>query len=253
MRVAKLKPWYQEDWFIILSLIFAPVIGIIFMWLWSEWSNVVKAVLTALGIVPLIIMFFTFIYMLSYSIKQSDSETTSKRDVVAQSTAPVIKEAKKTESVAKEVGIKGGQYKVGIDIPAGEYVVLGTGYLEISSDSTGSFQSIIENDNYSNRTIFVVYEGQYVEFDGRAYKWDEVPKLDISSGVLGEGKYKVGTDFPAGEYKIVPSGSGYYGLSSSASEGVSAIISNDNFDTERYLTVLDGQYLKISRATLKLK
>ncbi|NCO10729.1 DUF4190 domain-containing protein [Candidatus Saccharibacteria bacterium] len=156
------------------------------------------------------------------------------------------------ESTTDQTGIKGGMYKVGADMAAGEYVVIGSGYLQISSDSSGSFESIIENDNYTNRTIFLVKDGQYVEFSGRAYAPSEAPKVDTSDGELPAGKYKVGVDLPAGEYKLVPIGSGYYGLSTSASDSSDSLVSNDNFDTERYLTVQDGQYLKISRATLKL-
>lgn len=153
----------------------------------------------------------------------------------------------------EEKGIKGGQYKVGTDMPAGEYVIVGSGYLQISSDSTGSFDSIVENDNYSNRTIIAVSDGQYVQFSGRAYTWDDAPKVDTSGDSLPQGKYKVGVDFPAGEYKVIPSGDGYMAVSTSASESIGSIVSNDNFNTERYITVQDGQYLKLQRASLSLK
>lgn len=149
-------------------------------------------------------------------------------------------------------GFEGGMYKVGTDMPAGEYVVIGSGYLQISSDSTGEFGSILENDNYVNRTIIAVADGQYVQFSGRAYTWEEAPKLDTSSGTLPDGKYKVGVDFPAGEYKVTPNGDGYLAVSTSASESVSSIVTNDNFNTEKYITVQDGQYLKLNRASLKL-
>lgn len=152
-----------------------------------------------------------------------------------------------------EKGIAGGQYKVGTDMPAGEYVIVGSGYLQISSDSSGEFGSILENDNYSNRTIIAVADGQYVQFSGRAYTWDEAPKVDTSSGTLPDGKYKVGVDFPAGEYKVVPNGDGYLAVSTSASESTNSIVTNDNFNTEKYITVQDGQYLKLNRASLKLK
>lgn len=162
-------------------------------------------------------------------------------------------ETKKAEPVIAQKGIAGGMYKVGTDMQAGEYIIVGSGYLQISSDSSGSFESIVENDNYTNRTIILINNGQYVKFSGRAYTPAEAPKVDASSGMLPAGKYKVGVDLPAGEYKLTPSGSGYYGLSTSASESMDVLVSNDNFDTDIYLTVQDGQYLKLSRASIKLR
>jgi hypothetical protein len=156
-----------------------------------------------------------------------------------------------SESV--EAGIPGGSYKVGVDMQPGEYVIIGSGYMEITKDSTGSFDSIIANDNYSNRTIVVVKKGQYFNFEGTAYTWAQAPKVDLTSGVLEEGKYKVGVDFPAGEYKVISDGGGYVEVGSDASGTLSSIISNDNFTGSKYLTVKKGQYLTITRATLKLK
>lgn len=150
------------------------------------------------------------------------------------------------------VGFSGGQYRVGSDMPAGEYVIIGTGYLEIASDSSGSFESIVENDNYSNRTIVSVADGQYIKFSGRAYSWDEVPVFEARDGKVPDGRYKVGVDIPAGEYKIEPRGSGYYEVSSSAGGGFDGIVTNENFDTDRYLAIQDGHYLKLNRATLRL-
>ena len=56
-------------------------------------------------------------------------------------------------SVVPEDGIyTDGTYIAGKDIPAGEYKVtlnssIGMGYIEVSSDSRGTFDSIITNDN----------------------------------------------------------------------------------------------------------
>lgn len=112
-----------------------------------------------------------------------------------------------TEEKVEEKGFAGRQYKVGTDIPAGEYVTVGSGYLQISSDS---------------------------------------------SGVLKDGKYKVGVDFPAGEYKVAPNGDGYLAVTTSASEPIGSIVTNNNFNTEKYITVQDGRYLKLNRASLTL-
>lgn len=70
-----------------------------------------------------------------------------------------MQQTRKRKKSEPEKGIAGGQYKVGTDMPAGEYVIVGSGYLQISSDSSGEFGSIVENDNYSNRTIISVTDG----------------------------------------------------------------------------------------------
>jgi hypothetical protein len=195
------------------------------------------------------------------SAKGSHSEQVRAKEIAERYTNCMIAamggaapEANPAVKATPKKGIPGGMYKVGVDMPAGEYVIVGSGYLQVSSDSTGSFESIIENDNYENRAITVVAEGHYLQFKGRAYTWEEAPKVDTSSGRLSSGTYKVGVDLPAGEYKVTPTGSGYLEVRAGASgEGVRNIVSNDNFNTDRYITVSDGQYLKLKRATLKLK
>ena len=55
-------------------------------------------------------------------------------------------------------------YKVGVDIPAGEYNVIAeegeSAYLEVSSDSTGN--SIITNNIFENNMYITVTDGQYL-------------------------------------------------------------------------------------------
>lgn len=66
-----------------------------------------------------------------------------------------------------------GTYKVGQDIPAGEYKFTQTdeygGYIERSSDSSMEFDSIISNDATSEKgeTAYVtVHDGEYLKIDG---------------------------------------------------------------------------------------
>ena len=68
--------------------------------------------------------------------------------------------------------------------------------------------------------------------------------------------YRVGTDIPAGEYKLHNNSDfdGYYEVRSSsiAEEGFDSIITNDNFSGDVYVTVENGQYLVVNRAELNL-
>lgn len=66
------------------------------------------------------------------------------------------------------------------------------------------------------------------------------------------GTYLVGTDIPAGTYRLVPAYSeypGYWKRSSNASGESDSIIANDLFEAATYVTVENGEYLQISRCT----
>lgn len=62
-----------------------------------------------------------------------------------------------------------GMYRVGIDIPAGEYKVTNTSevrcYVEVRSDSYGSLKGIVSNDNIDTFAYITVTEGQYLTVD----------------------------------------------------------------------------------------
>ena len=62
-----------------------------------------------------------------------------------------------------------GMYKVGTDIPAGEYKVMLTssiGYIEVTSGSRGVFDEIVTNDAPTGDTYITVTEGQYLKLQG---------------------------------------------------------------------------------------
>ena len=134
-------------------------------------------------------------------------------------------------------------------MPAGEYVVISNGdsYIELASDSTGNFSSIIANDVFKNRSVITVQDGQYLKVQrGTIYAAKDAPKVELKDGMLPSCMYKVGIDFPAGEYKVTSNGGdSYIEVSRDSSHNMSSIISNDLFTGDRYIQVSDGQYLKI--------
>lgn len=70
-------------------------------------------------------------------------------------------------------------------------------------------------------------------------------------GIL-EGTYLVGTDIPAGTYRLVPLFSeypGYWKRCSNASGEAGSIIANDLFESTTYVTVNAGEYLEIKRCS----
>jgi len=179
----------------------------------------------------------------------AQNNTTINNTAAPQNTAPAITgEGTKITDSYKE-----GMYKIGVDLPAGEYIIISEGllpaYYQMSSDSSGSLESIVSNDNFSGNRYITVKEGQYLEIRGsRAYALDKAPGLKPADGKYGEGMYKVGKDIDAGEYKVTPEEgavSSYVEVAKDSKGTLDSIVSNDNFQAEKYITINDGQYIKL--------
>lgn len=142
-----------------------------------------------------------------------------------------------------------GTYKVGTDIPAGEYAVTASGscYWNVYGDSTKS--DLLGNDFFSGRSYVTLSDGQIFTVNDGSFclASEAVPKSDIESS---SGTFKVGFDIPAGEYKITSNAgtSGYLSVHNSSNPGA-RIVSNDFFEGQTYITVSDGQYLSLEDCT----
>lgn len=145
-----------------------------------------------------------------------------------------------------------GMYRVGSTIPEGEYYLYSTSnygaYFEINTSSSGSLDSIVANDNFNYNSIIKVTSGQYLTLE-RCYA---IPAGYASVSTNGEGMFKVGKDISAGEYQVISTDSigGYYEISSDASHDMDKVIQNDFFTGNRYITLQNGQYLKLSNAKI---
>lgn len=152
---------------------------------------------------------------------------------------------------------KSGQYKVGSDLPAGEYVAISKGqaYIELAKDSKGTLESILANDLFINRSIITVSDGQYLKVQNcELYVFKDAPKPQITDGFLPSGMYKVGVELPAGEYKVIAEGgNSYIETSNSSRHLLEDIVSNDLFQGDKYVNVSDGQYVKFFGAKIKVK
>ncbi|MHB9150157.1 MAG: hypothetical protein ACYC33_08800 [Thermoleophilia bacterium] len=232
---------------------------------WSKRGKFAKTLIVIVG-------FFVVIAVINGISNGGDNTTTTTGATVAnatdttQTTASATTQSTTstteppsttTEPEPKEVGFDAGMYKVGADIPAGEYVLIagaGSAYFQITKDSSGTLESIVANDNFSNQSIVTLKDGQYITSnDARLVPSAQAVPAELVDGRLPEGMYRVGFDLPAGEYKVIPDGSGYFEIDSNSSHTLEGIISNENFDTERYVTVKDGQYLKLSGASVVVK
>lgn len=148
-----------------------------------------------------------------------------------------------------------GQYKVGKDIPAGTYMLWVSdvkygGYFVYSSDPNAD--DIIENDSFATNSIIEVYDGEYLELrrcDAFPIKQAEAPRKQ--NGVFGEGFYIIGEHIPAGEYKLEITDEkygGYYCIYNDVRRN--DIDSNGSFTGSRYISLSEGQYLKLNRCKI---
>lgn len=200
------------------------------------------------------------------SDKDTDASNNSNQGIVVQEeSADTTQEESNLEEQGntnkeekKDTKIKAGTYKIGVDLPAGEYVFFakGMGYIEVASDSTGSLDSIISNDNVSGHTYITVNDGEYLKLrSGEAYAVADAPSVVPTDGIYKDGTYIVGKDIPAGEYKVTVNsniGMGYIEVSSDSRGDLNSIITNDNLMEDSYITVQDGQYLKLSGAEINI-
>jgi|GEM_PF-617133 len=140
-----------------------------------------------------------------------------------------------------------GMYKVGEDIPAGEYFIQtdGFGSYDIYKDAAGEERLDIET--FNNFDYVTVEPGHYIDVSGKFINVLSAPPVQVG----GEGTYKVGRDIQPGEYRIIPEkDSGYFAILTDSTIN-QKIIRNDNFTSQRYISLLPGQYLKVSRALIE--
>jgi len=146
---------------------------------------------------------------------------------------------------------------VGTDFPPGEYFLKAHenthGYVMLARDSSGSVDSIITNKNFRTHSFITVHEGEYLAVErATLIHADEAVVPTFTDGVLGDGVYRVGIDIPAGVYRVVPTSNvaGYYQIATDSRGTASNIVSNANFSEEISITLLEGQYLTLTRSQI---
>lgn len=194
---------------------------------------------------------FLMMLMLVGCSSEEPTETTE-----VEETEEVEVAEEETEQV--EYQYSNSIYKVGVDMPAGEYyveVLAGedSGYYSVNNDANGD--DIYYNENITTHSYITVTDGQYVELDDLyAVPVAEAPSVVPTDGLYKSGVYKVGTDIPAGEYKVTTApgeDSGYYSIHPDST--YQDIVANDNLDAggSAYITVTDGEYLLLDGVELQ--
>jgi hypothetical protein len=189
------------------------------------------------------------------NIAGGGSDNSSGSGTTTTVSAPVNTESGETTAAPEKKSsaqyIKAGMYKVGSELPAGEYIIEATGtpaYYEVSSDSSGEFDSIIVNDTFAKGVFgyIILQDGDYIKITGsRMIAASELtlqPQLDD----IPPSTYKIGKDLPSGEYKLTPTNEiAYWERSKNPRDSINGIIANDVLTGPAYVTVRDGEYFKI--------
>lgn len=225
----------------------------------EETTRTRKKVCLIYGILT---VFFFVAFGLTTDVSTSDAVMveSNKQEEIKKEDEEAIKEENKEDSSIlntdpedktdiEEIAYKNGTYKVGTDMPSGEYLVIpkGMGYVEVSKDSKGTLESILYNDAVSGNTYISIEDGEYVKLQSCiAYPIESAPSIIPEDGLYKDGVYKVGVDIPAGEYKtILTSTMGYIEVTTDRRGGIDSIVSNDVPTGDSYITVENGQYLKL--------
>lgn len=187
--------------------------------------------------------------------KEPRAITTKTQTVLDETTEAATAEAEATAKYYQE-----GVYKVGKDLPAGEYLLISYddqyvgGYMCVSSDSNRN--DIIHNELFLTFHYITVENGQYLELTRCGAVSVEEDSLTFKSyDDLGPGMYKVGIDIPAGEYKLIADKDAIaaYSCIYDNSSAYRKIIANSIINNNSYVTVEEGQYLLLSRCTAAIE
>lgn len=146
-----------------------------------------------------------------------------------------------------------GEFKIGADLPAGEYIAVGTGYVELTQNADDGKRQIIVNANLEGTNCyFNVLDGEYIKVtqDVKLYPSASAPALKVGD-TLPSGHYKIGKDAKDGEYKITLEAGGYFEVTKNTRHEGIYIVKNEftNEGGSFYATVLNGQYLQIRKGT----
>ena len=163
----------------------------------------------------------------------------------------------------KREGTCGNAKTYTVDIERSDASELHKGYAEfiISGHAMYMFVMVVPESDFDAgyddvlRAILdsVTIEGSVAPLGANDQSMTQSEPVEPSSSndslaTIGEGTHLVGADIEAGEYKLTATGSvpGYWEVTNSSAPDAD-IIGNDNFDGNAYVTVSDGQYLKLNR------
>ena len=248
--------FYQRNLFtIIISFVLGfplGLIGLYLMWYYKKSHRAARLLVTFMAF-----LFWGTCGYLSYLNYKSAVNQTSEAIQEYQNVLGAIYSSDSTSEQQESTGgnskykdtYKAGTYKIGKDIPAGEYVLFAeladVNYFQISNDSSGEITSISANGTFKTNTIVTVSNGQYLNFIGcYAVPITEVTELDTSK----EGMFKIGIHLEPGEYQLWKtdgSDVSYYAVMKDSTHKIESIKVNGVIENREYVTVEKGDYLEL--------
>lgn len=153
---------------------------------------------------------------------------------------------KESVDISSDKQYEAGQYKVGVDMPAGEYMIYSntgerSANFYLTEDSNG--KEIIASNRFDYNNIIYVNDNEYFKLNyAFALPIEEVRELPIDKANM----FKIGVFLPAGEYKLRSTSDKYSGFYCIYNDNrQSNIEASDIFKGQAYVTVKEGQYLYI--------
>ena len=211
-----------------------------------------------IALIVAVVIFDILLLLVYFKDDEKKVETPQENQIVVEIPAQIPAQTStpaKTSNVenTSDAIISGaGQYKFGLDLPAGEYLAVGDGYVELSHEPTSNqfFNITIINHHYIEGR-----DGEYIKIDSRVklYPVDKAPKFEFNPYEVVAGQYKIGTDIPAGEYKVKSESNGYFAVTPNSHDNT--IIANafmPGADETHYVNVTAGQYLFLRNAQAAL-
>ena len=153
---------------------------------------------------------------------------------------------------------KDGIFKVGKDVPAGEYVIYRNGkelssvYFAVSTDS--KVDNIVANDVMFSRNIITLKDGQYIKVQNAVMcAINDAPKAGTGDK-LTDGMYKVGYDLKSGTYTVKKTGSNtLLQVCTDSSHLSSSVTRGENPTKDTTVTLKGGDYIYLKGLALILK
>lgn len=149
-----------------------------------------------------------------------------------------------------------GTYKVGVDIPAGEYYAQSVGGIEgfFKINSTKSFKDCQIKcwNNFNNSVYFTVDEGDSLTVNYADFiKAEDAPQAKVGEDQYAENSYKIGKDLPAGDYELLPVEDGAkYSVEKNSLHTSDSVIDESEITKRVNIKLIDGQYISFNNAVL---
>ena len=158
-----------------------------------------------------------------------------------------------------------GQHRVGIGqaIEPGEYLLImhagrsmGSMTVTLSPGASTSSPDFVFIRNFNNRAFVRLEEGQWINISwSDLYRIEDVPPINKYADPWPVGEYLVGQDLHPGLYRLTMESGRSMGSVTirtipNARSGQAGFVSINNFQGQRYVDLIEGQYIDFSWSTL---